>query len=291
MDFNDLQKHLDEMMRERNRRSIPEFEGYSPVQMHQILHFTFQSQSPVRLKKMSPEDYTQVPMLLQMKYYLNLIAENEPVKLTKTKSLPTKMVKEVYTQGHLKEWTYEKGYTTRFRESDSKTVELTRILAEIAELTKEHNGKLSLTKSGKKLMRQDQKLLDLIFQTHFKEFNWSFFDRYKIEELGQMGAGFSLILLKKYGKNKRKNKFYARKYLKAFPHLLELIPKFSWITREEYASDCYNSRTFQRFLDYYGLINIEGKDDIWQSEKLIRKTPLFDKFIRVVPPKKASQSN
>lgn len=40
MELNDIQKHLEKVMHEQNNRSIPEFEGYSPMDMHQILHNT-----------------------------------------------------------------------------------------------------------------------------------------------------------------------------------------------------------------------------------------------------------
>ena len=43
----DLQKHLDKIMQEQNTRSIPDFEGYSPAEMHDLLHFTFEESSPI----------------------------------------------------------------------------------------------------------------------------------------------------------------------------------------------------------------------------------------------------
>ena len=45
----DIQKYAEQFMQERNSRSIPEFEGYSPTEMHQILHFTFEAQSPLKI--------------------------------------------------------------------------------------------------------------------------------------------------------------------------------------------------------------------------------------------------
>lgn len=287
MDLNEIQKHLDEMMRERNQRSVPEFEGYSPAEMHQLIHFTFQSNSPLSLKKLSKDDHAAVPMLNQMKYFLTLIREKGPLKLTAKGYLSPKIVEDVYKRGHLKEPLYERGLSKRFWESDCTTVQLTRLLADIAGLIKEENGLLSLTKKGEELIAQDQKLLELIFRTHLREFNWAYFDHYDNDEIGQMGAGFTLILLKKYGQNKRKDSFYAQKYLKAFPQLLDLVPDMTWISREDSAGSCYSYRTFNRFLDYYGLIKIQKKADVFVAEEIIRKTPLYDKFIKVDAPKRA----
>ena len=50
MDLKDIQKHLDQIMSEQNNKSITEFEGYSPFEMHQILHFTFGKDSPIQLQ-------------------------------------------------------------------------------------------------------------------------------------------------------------------------------------------------------------------------------------------------
>jgi len=49
-------KQLDEFMDECNNRQIHEFEGYSPVEMHHILHFAFSNKSPVQLQKLEDSD-------------------------------------------------------------------------------------------------------------------------------------------------------------------------------------------------------------------------------------------
>ena len=41
-----LQKHLDKIMQEQNKVSIPDFEGYSPPEIHAMLHFIFEESSP-----------------------------------------------------------------------------------------------------------------------------------------------------------------------------------------------------------------------------------------------------
>lgn len=43
----DLQKHLDDFMREQNNRMMPDFEGYSPNEMQHILYNTFELNSPL----------------------------------------------------------------------------------------------------------------------------------------------------------------------------------------------------------------------------------------------------
>jgi len=73
MDLKDIQRHIDQVMNEQNNRSISEFEGYSPFEMHHILNFTFGSNSPISLQKLNDSDYNKIPMLYQIKYFLSLI--------------------------------------------------------------------------------------------------------------------------------------------------------------------------------------------------------------------------
>lgn len=92
MDLKDIHRHIDKVMNDQNNRSIPEFEGYSPFEMHQILHFIFGKDSPIQLQKISDTDYIRIPILYQIKYLMDLIDKTGEVKLTKMGSLPTKIV-------------------------------------------------------------------------------------------------------------------------------------------------------------------------------------------------------
>lgn len=283
MDLKDLQKHIDKVMNEQNSGSIPEFEGYSPFEMHNILHFTFESNSPISLQKLADSDYMEIPILNQIKYFLNLIKESVEIKLTAKGFLLTKVVKEIYNQEFLEEVRFTSGVSQLYKESDSMTVNLTRLLVELSGLTKKRNGKLSLTKKGEKIISNNSRLLELIFKTMTTNFNWAYYDGYGDNQIGQLGFGFSMILLNKYGKTKRLDKFYAERYFNAFPDLLELEAPTSFEIPEKRSNNCYSLRTFDRFLDYFGLIKIETIGEKWNPDKYIVKTDLFDKFIKVRP--------
>lgn len=270
-------------MNEQNNRMMPDFEGYSPSEMYNLIHFPFGPDSPISIQKISESDYSKIPMLNQMKYFLNLIKNAGEIKLTAKGFLPTKVVKEIYGQEFLEEMFITSGLYQLYKESDSLTVNLTRILAQIARLTKKRHGKLSLTKNGEKIISDNGKLLDLIINTITTKFNWAYYDGYRDDQIGQLGFGFSLIMLHKYGKTKRQDAFYAKKYFRAFPAFID--PEFpSNLTNPEMeSSGCYSLRTFDRFLDYFGLIKIETVEKKWDSDKYITKTDLFDKLIKVHP--------
>lgn len=280
MDLKDIQNHLDQVMEERNNRPMPDFEGYSPFEMHNIMHFTFAADSPLKLQKLAEADYKKIPILNQIKYLAFLIQEHGEIKLTNKGFLPTKIVSELYQQGYMKDEHIERGISRLNREKDSLTVNLTRIMLELTGISKKRNGKLSLTISGKKILKDDEELLRHILLTFAFKFNWAYYDGYGENQIGQLGFGFSLILLSKYGHKKQPDSFYSEKYFKAYPLLLESIePEYG--TLERYTSVCYSIRTFDRFMDFFGLVNISIKGKWYDRVKHISKTELFDKLISV----------
>ncbi|TCP21308.1 hypothetical protein EV195_1214 [Tenacibaculum skagerrakense] len=282
MNLKDIQRHIDQAMNEQNNRPIPEFEGYSPFEMHKILHFSFAIDSPLELQKLSDTDYKNIPIINQIKYLTDLIDKKGDIKLTNKGFLPTKIVSDLYNQGFLKDEHIDNGISKLYKETDSMTINITRILIELAGLTKKRNGKLSLTKSAQKLLEDNEALLRQLFLTFTNKFNWAYYDGYGENHIGQLGYGFSLILLSKYGQTKRLDSFYAEKYFKAYPKLLDLLEP-TYGTLENYASRCYSIRIFDRFLDYFGLIRIEEDKKGLDSIKNITKTELFDKLIKVRP--------
>lgn len=288
MDLKDIQRHIDQVMNEQNNRSIPEFEGYSPFEMHHILNFTFETNSPISFQKLTDSDYSKIPMHKQIKYFLDLIKKTGEIKLTAKGFLPTKIVKDIYAQGYLEESLFTSGTYQLYKESDSMTVNLTRLLIELSGLTKKRNGKLSLTKKGEKISSDSFKLIDLIFKTITTKFNWAYYDGYGDNQIGQLGFGFSLILLHMYGETKRQDTFYAEKYFNAFPDLVDSEFLSDFETPIERASTCYSLRTFDRFLDYFGLVQIETVGKKWKPDKYITKTDIFDKLIKVRPHNKRS---
>ncbi len=115
----ELQKHLDKIMNEENNRGLPNFEGYSPIEMEYILYDTFGENSPIQLLKLSESDYNNIPILNQIKYLLQLIDEKGELKLTTKGFLPTKVVSDIYDQGFIKDEMIESGISKLYKETDS----------------------------------------------------------------------------------------------------------------------------------------------------------------------------
>ncbi len=284
MDLEEINKQLEKLMHEQNNTGKADFEGYSPSEMHQILHLTFSPDSPLKLQKLSDSDYKRISLVQQIKYLANLIDRAGAIQLTKKGFLPVKVVADLYEQGFIKDEAIEKEISKLYKETDSISINLTRILIELSGLAKKRKGKLSLTKSSKKILSDDHELLRLILLTFTTKFNWAYYDGYGENQIGQLGYGFSLVLLSKFGNEKQLDSFYANKYFKAFPNLLTLVEP-DYTSLEAYTNRCYSLRTFDRFLDYFGLIEIEGERILPGNNNYIKKTSLFDKLIECAPPK------
>lgn len=282
MNLEELQSHFDKVMHEQNNQGISDFEGYSPYEMTQIIYFTFEPESPVKLQKLTDSEYQKIPILNQVKYLAGLIDKAGEIKLTKKGFLPTKIVSELYQQGFMKDGLIEKGYSKLYKETDSITINLIRILLELSGITKKQKDKLCLTKSGEKIISGNESLLKTIIETFTTKFNWAYYDEYGENQIGQLGWGFSLILLSKYGNEKRLDSFYAEKYFKAYPGLLDSIEP-TYGTLQSYSAGCYSIRTFDRFLDYFGLIKIDKESKGFNTKTYITKTNLFDRLIKCTP--------
>jgi hypothetical protein len=264
-------KKLEDMLNARNFVPLPEFEGYNPFQMTQILYFLFGEKSPL---KINPDfDFSKIP-IVQMVHYL-LKAVEPGLKLTSSGYLPPKIVKDLYGMKYICEDCIDGGIVKLRTESDSLSVSLARIITDLSGMIKKRSNALFLTTSGKACLENKNELLKKAFETFIYKFNWAYNDGYGENKIGQVGAGFSMILLHKYGAEFKTDRFYAEKFFAAFPQILgesqcDLIR----------AIHCYSLRTFDRFLDYFGFIEIQ-KEKKYDAEKFVRKTPLFDEIINI----------
>jgi len=277
-----IEEIIKQIIEEENNRSIPEFEDYSPNEMEYILNSPFEENSPIELLKLPDSDYENIPILKQIKYLLRIVEKHGELKLTTKGYLPTKIVADIYKQGFIKDEWIDSGIMKLYKELDSVVIGLTRILAELSGVVKKRRGRLSLTKKGRMQLDDNYELFKNLFTTFALKFNWAYFDYFESEEIGQLGFGFTLILLKKYGNKKRPDSFYAKKYFEAFPHLLEDVRPTEYLSVIEKATTCYSVRTFKRFLDYFGLIKTEGQG--FFSKIYLKKTKFFDKIIKIKPP-------
>lgn len=284
MNLDGLNKHMKKVMDERNRQGIPEFEGYSPDEMNTILYFLFEDNCPMKIRKIDSSLFSSIPIFNSVKFLLNYLHEKNEVKLTAKGFIPTKLVAEIYAQKYYLDSHIELGITKLYKETDSNYIHLTRILTEITGAAKKIKGKLSLTATGKKLLTDDQALLETILKTYCNRFNWAYFDAYESENIGKLGCGFSLILFNNYGDTVKEDSFYGSKYFAAFPLLKEgIVPTYG--TLEYYVNNCYQHRMISQFAFLTGIMESLNNQNYKERLK-IQKTTLFDQLFEVIPPQR-----
>jgi len=274
MDY--IEKQVVNSIKKRNNEAKEDFEGYSPAQMQIILYHTFDSNSFIKVLKARESIYLEIPIFNQVNYLFKLIKKQKELKLTNKGFLPIKIVAALYNKGYMKDYFIENGISKLYRESDVPSVNLAKILVELSHLVKKRNNKLSLTKKGIKQIDTNYLLFQSLFETFTRTFNWSYFDGFYNEEIGQVGFGFTLILLEKYGNVYRDPAFYADKYLKAF----DFKTKRHELSFADNSKRTYIIRTFERFLDYFGFTVYEVKD----KKKKVKKSKLFTELIKIIEP-------
>lgn len=282
--FDDIKRKLESSVLEYNTKPIEDFEGLSPADMRYVLYEPYSIDSPLKINKaIDDKILDQVPLFNQIEYLLNILISAGEIKVTSTGSLPTKVVKDIYSHGFLHDFTVDEGITKLYAETSSNTIHLTRILVELAGFTKKKNGKLSLTKNwSEKITSKDRNaVFHKTFETFTQKFNWSYFDRYLGPQTGQLGFTFSLLLVSKYGNTEHEDRFYSEKYLKAFPNILMEYPDEQVTTEQDRQFHrCFSLRTFERFLEQFNLVEsrFEGKSR-FNSKKFLKKSTIYDSII------------
>ncbi|TXD51493.1 MULTISPECIES: hypothetical protein [unclassified Polaribacter] len=227
----------------------------------------------IQFVKTKEDIYLNIPIIKQVKFLFDLIRDQKELKLTNKGFLPTKIVAELYKKGYIKDYLIEQGISKLYKETDSPSIHLAKILVELSTLVKKRNNKLSLTKKGIDQIDDYHKLFKTIFETFTTKFNWAYFDGFSNDEVGQSGFGFTLILLEKYGKEYRSPEFYADKYLNAF----NFETRNDALRFADNPETTYMVRTFRRFLDYFGFIEFENDE----RNSKIRITKTFAELIKI----------
>ena len=183
----------------------------------------------------------------------------------------------MYEQRFIRDAMIDQGYYKLYKEMDTLPIHLSRIILEISNLVKKRHNKLSLTAVGLKQLNNDQILFENLFQIFTRKFNWSYNDGFENEKIGQMGFSFTIILLIKYGQEFRPKSFYTAKYFQAFPFLM--IDEDG--AELNFTKKAFEVRTFDRFLDFFGLIEYENKIDNGN----LRPNKMFSELFQILPHK------
>jgi hypothetical protein len=289
---------LGKMMASYNNAPRDDAEGLSPQQMYQLVGLLFEKGTIITLNPKIPDELALTsPFLRICIHMLKAIPEDKPLKLTATGALPRWLVQEIYNTRVFPTHYIEMGFQSLLKERDWFLVHIARLTCELAGLARQGKGKEKekgnwiLTRKGKKLLTRPGEMLEILFTAYTDKFAWSYLDRYPSDTAAQVGFGFTLLLLHKYGNKMRDVDFYARKFLTAFPMAIDGFGHPWYADPEDDFNSCYSYRTFDRCLHPFGLVGIKtsGKKYTSTYKEKTATTPLFDAFIVVDEEKLTSQ--
>ena len=263
----------------------PDFCGLTPVQMHQLLYQPLGAASVVRLRADVADDVLdQVPFLRLTEVFLQLLQRETPLRLTPLGALPRKYLRELYAHGFIREEELETGLFTLSREIDSLAITTLHQTTRLAGLARLVRGQLLLTKKGSQLLAPAQRpaLWALVLDTFTNRFLWASHDGYPSETVGQTGWAYSVYLLARFGQQPHPALFYAVHYQRAFPFVLAEFTDPAYRTSLEQLTHCYEVRTFERGLNWFGLLGPEPQPvALHQPDQPLTAAPLLDQLFDV----------
>lgn len=165
------------------------------------------------------------------------------------------------------------------KEVDFFDLHLVRIVAEMAGLIRKYRGKFILSRDCQRILKQQgmMGIYPLLFKSYIQKYNWAYSDSYVELPFIQQSFAYTLFLLQRFTAQWQPQSFLEEKYIQAFPMLLEEFPPNDYCTSEQQLSTCYSLRSFHRFADFLGLVELEKVDkDQYLSTYRVRKLPLLD---------------
>ena len=263
----------------------PDFCGLSPVQMHALLYQPLGPASVVQLRANVPNDVLdQVPFLRLTEAFLRLLQRETPLRLTPLGALPRKYVRELYAHGFIQEEGLEKGLFTLSREIDSLAITTLHQTTRLAGLARLVRGQLLLTKKGGQLLDPTHRPARwaLVLDTFTNRFLWASHDGYPSQTAGQTGWAYSVYLLARFGEHPHPVSFYAERYRRAFPFVLAEFTDPAYRAPLEQFTHCYGVRTFERGLNWFGLLGPELQPAVLhQPDRLLSASPLLAQLFDV----------
>jgi hypothetical protein len=245
-----------------NNRPEADFCGLTPNEMFGLIYSTYSEQSPIKINPEIPNVILDsLPFFRLTEEFLRIIQRDKQIKLTPLGALPKKTMVELYNHRLILEEGVEHGIHKLTREQDSMAITALHFNTVFAGLIRKSAGKLVLTKEGTRLLLPEHRnqLFRKVFESYTDKLPWSSIDGYPEIPIGNMGWGFTMLLLLKFGDISREDNFYADFYFKAFPDFTQTYTPLQYSTPAQQMIRCYCFRTFDHFLEWWGLVKVMDK--------------------------------
>ena len=215
--------------------------------------------------------------------FLRVLQRKTPLRLTPLGALPRKYLRELYALDFILKEGLETGLFILSREIDSRALTILHQTTRLAGLARLVRGQLLLTKKGSQLLDPAQRpaLWALVLDTFTNRFLWASHYGYPSQTVGQTGWAYSVYLLARFGEQPLPVSFYTAYYQRAFPFVLAEFTDPAYRTPLEQLTQCHGVRTFERGLNWLGLLGPEPQSAaLHQPDQPPRASPqlaqLFD---------------
>lgn len=267
-----------------NNRAEEDFGGLSSNEMHRLIYETYEADSPLQINRaISDETLDRLPFFRLTEEFLKILQRDGSVKLTPLGALPKRTLTELYSHRLILEDLIETGIYKLTREVDSPALSMLHHNTILAGLIRKANGKLLLTREGTRLLMNKERsnLFLKTLQAYTDKLPWSNLDGYPAIPVGNVGWGFSILMLLQEGDKPREASYYASKYITAFPHFLATFPHGEHSRPERDLIRCYCLRTFVRFLEWWGFVRNTEEPTSWfngEQRKFVAALALKEVF-------------
>jgi hypothetical protein len=277
----ELQAQVDTIYQQRNQAPLEDFQGLSPMQIHRILYFPFDTPQTVTFPKVLAAKPSTPAIAL-----FSLLAEGigqQGVKSTVTGNLPRNLCREAaqtfWGEEKYRDRTECGGINT---ETDFFELHAIRLTAAIAGLIRKYRNRFVLTKKYSLILADQgmKGIYPLLFEAYVRKFNWAYRDGYPELDLIQQSFLFSLFLLFRHGADWKSSTFYEDCFLRAFPVILENVKSQPIASPEETVRRCFTWRCLVNFVEFFGFAKVEPvSEGILNREYRIKKRPLLEQAV------------
>ena len=277
--MDDLQRSADEFMKGKNNVPLQEFCGFSASQMGYLLYEPFTSDSTIVFNESISPPMNSLVMIALTELIEGIPADG--LKATTKGNLPMAICRPAAAKlfEHAPErgrYRYEKFRT----EEDLMPLLLVRLLLGLGGYLKKTKGRFNWTKKGRDFIKcsTGHCYLELL-KLAATRFNWGYFDGYPDVPIIQLGFAYTLFLVQSYGDHPKPESFYTQLFLEAFPMGLMEMDGSDLHEADSRFESCYTVRSFDRFMEYFGLIESQLIPAEMGKTVALRKTSHLDGLV------------
>lgn len=257
--------------------------GFTPSDLQRLLVSPFGEDSPMRLEAdLSDEVLAQAPLMRATRLFLQLLADEGPLKLTAKGSLSRATVARLMETGACPSGPWMESMVVK-NEADVPRATLLRALGEFMGWTRKKRGTLHLTKRGRDTLSGRTpagEVYGTLMAKYVTEYNWAYDDAMPQSQWLQACFWYALFLLQEYGDVPRPTTFYAAKFALGFPFALQDFASVAYGSPSDVMGRAFESRVFEHFAVEFGLASVaEHEPEQFMEPRQVGAGPLLHRVV------------